>query len=172
MNKSYVVEPIEFCFNDDIFNGIYGGIESKNIIDDLELAYKYAFDQNIPSGYKVWSDFIEEQRALLRLNDKFQEAYHFVREYAEGEQAKNSSKWIDYRKKKIKKNNTRKDDFIFSEAREDAFSVLNTVAINRYLDNFIKDEILEDIFLFYKCGGWPCGLRKNNILVFDPKVLD
>ena len=78
---------------------------------------------------------------------------------------------MEYRKRKIKKTNSEYDDFLFSEARQDAFSVLALVCINRYLDNAIKDDFLERVYGLYKIGGWGCGMKKEQFLLFDPKAI-
>ncbi|NXZ86499.1 hypothetical protein HZI30_06055 [Serratia fonticola] len=172
MEQRYIIEPIEFAFTNDLFKGLSEAISQKVIIiNNFDDAYKYAFEQNLPSGYKVWNDTIEQCRKSLRKNKKFQEAYDFVTGNLESLQVKNASSLIEFRKKKIKKTNTAHDNFIFSEAKEDAFFVLSTVAINRYLDNFIKDAFLEDIYALYKAGAWPCGMKGSVILVFDPASL-
>ncbi|CNE02156.1 Uncharacterised protein [Yersinia nurmii] len=172
MDQRYIIEPIEFAFTNDLFKGLSEAISQKVIvINNVDDAYKYAFEQNLPSGYKVWNDTIEQYRKSLRKNKKFQEAYDFVNGNLESLQVKNASLLIEFRKKKIKKTNTAHADFIFSEVKEDAFFVLSTVAINRYLDNFIKDAFLEDIYALYKAGAWPCGMKGSIILVFDPASL-
>ncbi|EDS4738598.1 hypothetical protein MKU92_004610 [Salmonella enterica] len=172
MNKAYVIEPISFMYTDEFFSGL-SVIPDVNYIvtNSITDAWNYAFEQNLSAGFKIWSDVIEELRSSLMGNVMYQEAYDFINEYGKALQAENSSIFINYRKKKIKKINNKYDDFIFSEAREDAFFVLSTVAINRYLDNFIKAPFLEDVFKIYRAGGWPCGLKEKNILVFDPIVL-
>lgn len=172
MDKNYIIEPIEFLFTNVLFKGLSEAISQKVIvINNVDDAYKYAFEQNLPLGYKVWSATIEQCRNYLRKNNKFQEAHDFVNGNLESLQVKNASLLINFRKKKINKTNTTHDDFIFSEAKEDAFFVLSTVAINRYLDNFIKDPFLEDIYALYKAGTWPCGMKGNIILIFDPACL-
>jgi hypothetical protein len=169
MDQTYIIEPVEFAFTNRLFKG---GLEDINqkvlVINNVEDAFKYAFKQNLPSGYKVWNDLIEQSRNFLRRNKKFEEADEFVTNKLETLQTKNASSLIEFRKKKIKKTNTAYDDFVFSEAKEDALFVLSTVAINRYLNNFIKDPFLEDIFAIYKAGAWPCGMKENAFLIFDP----
>lgn len=172
MDQRYIIEPIEFAFTNDLFKGLSEAISQKVIvINNVDDACKYAFEQNLPSDYKVWNDTIEQCRKSLMKNKKFQEAYDFVNGNLESLQVKNASSLIEFRKKKIKKTNTAHDEFIFSEAKEDAFFVLSTVAINRYLDNFIKYAFLEDIYALYKVGAWPCGMKGSVILVFDPASL-
>lgn len=172
MDQKYIIEPIEYAFTNDLFKGLSKTIGQKIIvINNVDDAYKYAFEQNFPSGYKVWNDVIEQCRKSLRESKRFQEAFDFVNSNLKRLQIKNASSLIEFRKKKIKKTNTAHDDFIFSEAKEDAFFVLSTVAINRYLDDFMKDAFLEDIYALYKAGAWPCGMKGSVILVFDPASL-
>lgn len=173
MNETYVIEALEFIFTDSFFRGLHTNTGLKCIvIKDINDAWKYAFEQNLSSGFKVWNDIIELERSRLRSNDEFQEAYKFVSDYLKTLQVNHSSNFLEYRKKKIKKTNNKLDDFIFSDARDDSFFVLSTIAINRYLNNYIKDSFLEDVFKLYKLGGWPCGLKGHDILVFDPMVLN
>ena len=104
MEQRYIIAPIEFAFTNDLFKGLSEAISQKVIIiNNFDDAYKYAFEQNLPSGYKVWNDTIEQCRKSLRKNKKFQEAYDFVTGNLESLQVKNASSLIEFRKKKIKK---------------------------------------------------------------------
>jgi hypothetical protein len=75
----------------------------------------------------------------------------------------------DYRKKKLGRTNTRHDDFVFSDARQDAIEVLSTVAIARRIG--VDDPLPERIFAAYRAGGWPCGTSGTDLFVFNPRVL-
>ncbi|WP_235167045.1 hypothetical protein [Serratia fonticola] len=67
MDQRYIIEPIEFAFTNDLFKGLSEAISQKVIvINNVDDAYKYAFEQNLPSGYKVWNDTIEQCRKSLR----------------------------------------------------------------------------------------------------------
>ncbi|ELY6372377.1 hypothetical protein SNQ58_004263, partial [Cronobacter sakazakii] len=141
MNNEYVIEPLDFLFSDQLFKGV----DQKNLgnfllITRKEDAFMFAFEQNLPSGYKIWQDVLSEYEQKLRANTLFSSAQDFVSAELEKRQKQNGSLLLEYRKKKIKKTNSEYDDFLFSEARQDAFSVLSLVCINRYLDNEIKDD--------------------------------
>ncbi|ELY2785620.1 hypothetical protein SMC47_004241 [Cronobacter turicensis] len=131
----------------------------------------YAFEQNLPSGYKIWQDVLSEYEQKLRANSLFSRAQDFVSAELENRQKQNSSLLLEYRKRKIKKTNSEYDDFLFSEARQDAFSVLSLVCINRYLDNEIKDDFFERVYGLYKTGGWVCGMKKAHFLLFDSRSI-
>ncbi|GKX55775.1 hypothetical protein SOASR030_18870 [Leminorella grimontii] len=172
MDKIYTTEPIEFAFTENFFGGIPGSVDKHYvIINDINEAYKFAFEQNLPRGYKVWQDIIEQIRSSLRKNNKFQEADDSINALLAQLQSQNASSLIDYRKKKVKKINSKYDDFLFSEARNDAYFVLSTVAINRYLDNYITGSLLENVFKAYQLGGWPCGIKDESIVFFNPSSL-
>lgn len=161
MNLKYIIEPIEFLFGSEIFKGLTESAGKGFIlIEKITDAYKYAFEQQLPPGYKVWTDVVENYRSTLRSNVKFDEAYEFINHELISLQEKNKESLLEYRKKKVKKINTAYDDFKFPEAMQDAFFVLSTVAIRRYLDNSKKENDLEVIFSIYKAGGWPCGMKK------------
>ncbi|EJO9495228.1 hypothetical protein NT688_004343, partial [Cronobacter sakazakii] len=154
MNNEYVIEPLDFLFSDQLFKGV----DQKNLgnfllITRKEDAFMFAFEQNLPSGYKIWQDVLSEYEQKLRANTLFSSAQDFVSAELEKRQKQNGSLLLEYRKKKIKKTNSEYDDFLFSEARQDAFSVLSLVCINRYLDNEIKDDFFERVYGLYKIGG-------------------
>ncbi|ELY4035194.1 hypothetical protein [Cronobacter sakazakii] len=172
MNNEYVIEPLDFLFSDQLFKGV----DQKNpgnflLITRKEDAFMFAFEQNLPSGYKIWQDVLSEYEQKLRANTLFSSAQDFVSAELEKRQKQNGSLLLEYRKKKIKKTNSEYDDFLFSEARQDAFSVLSLVCINRYLDNEIKDDFFERVYGLYKIGGWVCGMKKEQFLLFDPKAI-
>ncbi|WP_234006293.1 hypothetical protein [Cronobacter sakazakii] len=151
MNNEYVIEPLDFLFSDQLFKGV----DQKNLgnfllITRKEDAFMFAFEQNLPSGYKIWQDVLSEYEQKLRANTLFSSAQDFVSAELEKRQKQNGSLLLEYRKKKIKKTNSEYDDFLFSEARQDAFSVLSLVCINRYLDNEIKDDFLREYMAFIR----------------------
>jgi hypothetical protein len=171
MNENYL-EPVEFIFNPVFLSGFERlVIENTVVIDNLDMALRYAFDQEIDPEAKIWSDLISDIRSKLRFDSNFQEANETVERRVIDLQNQHSFEMKNYRMKKIKKINTQYDDFLFSDAREDAFSVLSTVAIGRCLGGGVYDSLLERIFSVYKEGGWPCGMSGNDLLVFNPRVL-
>ncbi|ELY3838931.1 hypothetical protein SMX93_004278 [Cronobacter turicensis] len=172
MNNEYILEPLDFLFSKQLFKGV----DEQNLIDFLlvkrrEDAFLFAFEQNLPSGYKIWQDVLSEYEQKLRANSLFSSAQDFVSAELENRQKQNSSLLLEYRKKKIKKTNSEYDDFLFSEARQDAFFVLSLVCINRYLDNEIKDDFFERVYSLYNIGGWVCGMKKEQFLLFDPRSI-
>ncbi|ELQ6223049.1 hypothetical protein R2320_004384, partial [Cronobacter turicensis] len=167
MNNEFILEPLDFLFSEQLFKGV----DEQNLSDFLlvksrEDAFMYAFEQNLPSGYKIWQDVLSEYEQKLRANSLFSRAQDFVSAELENRQKQNSSLLLEYRKRKIKKTNSEYDDFLFSEARQDAFSVLSLVCINRYLDNEIKDDFFERVYGLYKLGGWVCGVKEEQLLLF------
>lgn len=157
MNETYVIEPLEFIFTDSFFRGLHTNTGLKCIvIKDINDAWKYAFEQNLSSGFKVWNDIIELERSRLRSNDEFQEAYKFVSDYLKTLQVNHSSNFLEYRKKN-KKQIINLMTLFFPMLEMILFFVLSTIAINRYLNNYIKDSFLEDVFKLYKLGGGRVG---------------
>ncbi|WP_326899404.1 hypothetical protein P8F81_14545 [Kosakonia cowanii] len=172
MNNSYIFEPIDFLFAGSLFKGFsVGAAEDILLLDTLTDAYRFAFGQDLPPPYTVWNDIIENFRNQLRGDDKFDDAEKVINEYLGEQQAQHADQLIEYRKKRIRKNNTQYDDFVFSDAREDAYFVLSTVAINRLLGDCLRNGLLEKIFACYKRGGWPCGVKGQQLIVFNPSVL-
>ncbi len=99
-----VMEPVEFIFTDKFFKELNGVFEFDTIIiREIDKAFESAFDQELPKGYVVWLDIIENYRRKLRGNADFDKAYEAVSNYLETLQVNHSSDLLDYRKKKIKK---------------------------------------------------------------------
>jgi len=172
MKNSYIFEPIDFLFSGSLFKGF--SVEAAQdvlLLDTLPEAYRFAFEQDLPSPYTVWNDIIENFRSQLRSDGKFDDAEKVINKYLGEQQALYAGQLIEYRKKRIRKNNTQYDDFLFSDAREDAYFVLSTVTINRLLGDCFRNGLLEKIFACYKRGGWPCGVKGQQLIVFNPSVL-
>ncbi|WP_234013925.1 hypothetical protein [Cronobacter dublinensis] len=170
MNNKYVLEPLYFLFSDQLFKGVDKKTTSGFLLVNCkEDAFIFAFEQNLPPSYKIWQDVVSIYEQKLRLNGSFAVAQAFVSNELEQRQKQNSSLVLEYRKKKIKKTNSEYDDFIFSEARQDAFAILSLVCINRYLDSPVKDGFFEKVYDLYKIGGWVCGMKKDQFLLFNPK---
>ena len=173
MTHNNYLEPINFIYSDDFFKGFeHLTLENVKVIKSLSDAMELAFEQLLPKNSIVWSDFIDEIRLQLRNNSQFKEAQQIVDDYALLQQSENKKEYVEYRKKILKKENTKYDDFVYSEAKEHASHVLITLAIQRYLNETPCNSILEDLFTIIKQGGWPCGISRNNtIYVFNPKNL-
>ncbi|MGJ0524430.1 hypothetical protein ACR42A_12855 [Burkholderia gladioli] len=169
MNPQRATEALAFAFTPALFKGLSGQVPPRAIvIGDLALAFEAAFEQNLPVGQAVWLDVVENWRGRLREHAQFDEAHEFVGDRLGELQQQHASAQLDYRKKKVKKVNTARDDFQFSDAREDAYFVLSTIAIHRYLDDFLGEPFFEDVFALYRAGGWPCGMKDDQLMVFDP----
>ena len=172
MNTNYVFEPIDFILTNSFFKGLSAeDVKSYVITDTLRDACEFACEKNLPAPYKVCEDVIENNIKDLRVHDKFDDAEEVVNEYLANLQIQHAGVLLEHRKKKVKKLNSGYDDFLFSDAREDAFFVLSTVAIHRFLDNPLRNSLLAEIFDCYKKGGWPCGLKGHDLIVFDPSAL-
>lgn len=170
MGSYFVEEPLELLFSNEIFSGISERINAPYIlVSNLNDAFRIAFDQNPPAGFKIWKDVVENHRKEMRNDSKFSEADEFVSKLLEEHHDKHKKNTLTYRKMKIKKTNTAYDDFIFSDAREDAIFALGTVSISRYLGE--KSELMDWIFEIYKKGGWVCGMKNKKLAVFNPDVL-
>lgn len=172
MENSAIGEPLEFIFSGKLFIGLSGNVNNKDIvITSEEDAFSFAFQQDVPAGYSVWIDHLENKRKELRRHSDFNAVEEFVTQELVKLQTNHSALQLEYRKKKVKKTNTPLDDFMFSEARENAFFVLSVVAINRGLSSSSPDDFIEKLFDYYKLGGWPCGKKDQSIIVFDPASL-
>ncbi|EOC0004394.1 hypothetical protein ACI0X4_004308 [Cronobacter turicensis] len=104
MNNEYILEPLDFLFSEQLFKGV----DERNLSDFLfvksrEDAFMYAFEQNLPSGYKIWQNVLSEYEQKLRANSLFSSAQGFVSAELENRQNQNSSLLLKYRKRKIKK---------------------------------------------------------------------
>ncbi|MDE9430674.1 hypothetical protein KKI99_20025, partial [Xenorhabdus bovienii] len=59
VNKKFVTEPMRFLFLDDLLSG-KGKLSSDVILlEDKDKSLKLSFSQDLPDGYLVWQDLIE-----------------------------------------------------------------------------------------------------------------
>jgi hypothetical protein len=131
-------------------------------------ARELAFGQAVPPDYRIWLDIIENVRAILREHPGFDAAHVLVGEYLDAAQRSHAADRAAYRRKRIRKENTPFEDFLFSDARDDACFALSIIAIYRALGGDARASLLDDIYAIYQDGGWPCGMKGNRIVVFDP----
>lgn len=168
MDKEFILEPLRLYTSGNLF---HGGEKSKidgvELISDLEKSMHLAYEQNIGPTYLVWQDAIENEVSKLR-TDKFKEAELYLAcmdEHIVNHQ-KNIS--MEYRKKKIKKQNTKFDDF-YINVIDDVYYQLKMTSISRFIN---KNELFERIFNVYKNGFFPCGIKTNQTLIaLDPLYL-
>ncbi|MDE9430514.1 hypothetical protein [Xenorhabdus bovienii] len=132
LNKKFVTEPMRFLFLDDLLSG-KGQLSSDVILlEDKDKSLKLSFSQDLPDGYLVWQDLIENNAGELSLEDNYSEAEDYLEDIDEEYGDLQEEKIFSYRKSKIKKINTEYDDFYF-EIFDDIYYQLKMLSIQRYI---------------------------------------
>ena len=169
----FIIEPMLFLQSDRIFldSGTFEIKFSFEVINDLELAEKLSIDQVLPKGYLVWQDAIDNSISKFRLSEKYSDAENFIAESEEIFSIYQKQKSLEYRKSKIKKNNTRYDDFFMSVIGESYYH-MKMLSIRRFIIGYDESDLLEKMYAIYTCGLYPCGLKKDGaIIAFNPESL-
>ncbi|MDE9430678.1 hypothetical protein KKI99_20045, partial [Xenorhabdus bovienii] len=81
--------------------------------EDKDKSLKLSFSQDLPDGYLVWQDLIENNVGEFSLEDNYSEAEDYLEDIDEEYGDLQEEKILSYRKSKIKKINTEYDDFYF-----------------------------------------------------------
>ncbi len=172
MNPTRATEALDLPFRPAFLRGLQQALPSVRIVHDLELANALAFSQHVRPGYRIWQDVSENWRGALRGHPRFDEARQFASAHLARHAAARSNDVVAYRKKRVRKQASAWDDFVFSDAGEDALHVITSVAINRYLDDYAADPFFDTVFDICRLGGWPCGMTADGACVaFDPATL-
>ncbi|MEQ1963127.1 hypothetical protein ABLB69_08120 [Xenorhabdus khoisanae] len=171
VNKNFVTEPMRFLFLDDLLSG-KGKLSSDVILlEEKDKSLKLSFSQDLPDGYLVWQDLIENNVGEFSLEDNYSEAEDYLEGIDEEYGDLQEEKILTYRKSKIKKINTEYDDFYF-EILDDIYYQLKMLSIQRYLLGTKSESLLEKMFNIYKEGFYPCGMTKDKkIVAFNPQIL-
>ncbi|ELY5817313.1 hypothetical protein SNN51_004247 [Cronobacter turicensis] len=104
MNNEYILESLDFLLSEQLFKGVdEQNLSGFLLVKRREDAFMFAFEQNLPSGYKIWQDVLSEYEQKLRSNILFSSAQDFVSAELENRQKQNSSLLLEYRKRKIEK---------------------------------------------------------------------
>ncbi|SHO59241.1 hypothetical protein [Vibrio quintilis] len=175
--KEFILEPALFIDCDKYMSGAKKIITNIEVIDDQHLALQLLFEQEVPNGYGIWSDFFSDlvSSIILDKNYKFfqEEITNEVR-LIKGNNSKNS---IRERMKylKLKKQGLIKDESyreFLDEISDECSYMLSMISLNRYINDFVEDSIFEKIFEIFKSGMIPCGINKDNkIVVFNPSLM-
>ncbi|PHM40341.1 hypothetical protein [Xenorhabdus miraniensis] len=171
VNKKFVIEPMSFLFSDDLLSGsgeLYSGVI---LLEEKDKSLKLSLSQDLPDGYLVWQDLIENSVGEFSLEDNYSEAEDYLEDIDEEYGDLQEEKILNYRKAKIKKTNTEYDDFYF-EILDEVYYQLKMLSIQRYILGHKKESLLEKMFDIYKEGFYPCGMTKDKkIVAFNPMVL-
>ncbi|KVM59988.1 hypothetical protein WJ59_31215 [Burkholderia gladioli] len=172
MSEDEAVEVLRLPASDTLFAGLPdAAVAGAIVIAELDRAFLLAFEQSLPEGYRVWLDAIEQCRARLRRHPRFDAAQAYVERWMLDCQRRQAGERIEHRKRRLAGSNTPRDDFRWSEAREDAMFVLATLAIHRWL-GLPAERWLDGVLQAYRLGGWPCGLHEDGrLVIFDPASL-
>ncbi|MCC8466697.1 hypothetical protein [Photorhabdus bodei] len=170
-NKKFITEPMSFLFSDNLLSGGVKAPSDIILLEDKDKSLRLSLSQDLPDGYLVWQDLIENSVGEFSLKDNYSEAEDYLEDIDEEYSDLQEEKTLIYRKSKIKKTNTEYDDFYF-EILDEVYYQLKMLSIQRYILGEQKESILEKIFEIYKEGLYPCGMTKDEkIVAFNPMIL-
>lgn len=145
--------------------------QNVEIIRDLRRAMFLENDQDLPVGYRIWSDALTGAVAPFFTTAKAREGREIIDARAEEIWASKGNFELELKKKRIKKTITEHEEFWLTVAY-DILETLKSVALARYIGGTLQSKFLEDTYATLQAGFFPCGLRADNgIVAFDPSVL-
>lgn len=173
MITEFFLEPIRFFNNADLLDGKNSEILPHDIelVTDLDFAMTLENSQDPPKGYKIWHDEISGAIAPVYSSPIGREGRVMIDKEADQAWANLGDFEIELRKKKIRKTITVSEEFWLTVAY-DILENLKNIALGRYVNGQDGVKLLENIFLIYRSGFYPCGIKFNNKLTaFDVRVL-
>ncbi|OCQ54677.1 hypothetical protein Ppb6_00041 [Photorhabdus australis subsp. thailandensis] len=170
-NKKFITEPMSFLFSDNLLSGGVKAPYDIILLENKDKSLRLSLSQDLPDGYLVWQDLIENSVGEFSLEDNYSEAEDYLEDIDEEYSDLQEEKTLIYRKSKIKKTNTEYDDFYF-EILDEVYYQLKMLSIQRYILGYQKKSLLENMFEIYKEGLYPCGMTKDKkIVAFNPMIL-
>ncbi|WP_380184778.1 hypothetical protein [Kalamiella sp. sgz302252] len=172
---NFFMEPALFADNAVFLSGNKSDIIGYPSIANKDEALSLLFDQDVPEGYFIWSDFFSSKISDLLLHEDYRESQDEIRKNLlvnNNERVKDSirkRKAFLVKKKNGLVENENYEGFI-KDVSDESIYMLNMVATQRYIYGEIKESFLEQVFSIYKHGVMPCGIlkEKEKIVVFNP----
>ena len=170
VDADFIFQPVRFILSEDFLSGCDGEKvpDFVEIIKEKKSALEISISQNLPQGFKVWQDSIDNAVSEFRMEKGFHEGEVFLESADSDFESYQKKISLSYRKAKIKKNNTEYDDFYFNVLGESYYQ-LKMVSLQRYVKGYIEDSFLERLFFCYSAGLYPCGIKNNKkISAYNP----
>lgn len=170
LDADFIFQPINFILSEGFLSGCDGeGIpKGVEIIKDKKLALDLSTSQNLPQGFNIWQDAIDNAVGEFRTEKGFHEGEIFLEQADSDFESYQKKISLNYRKSKIKKTNTEYDDFYFN-VLDQSYYQLKMLSLQRYVKGYVEDGLLERLFVFYFAGLYPCGIKSNKkISVYNP----
>lgn len=159
-NTNLVEEVIEFVESGEFFCKPYkGSLENIIVENDFEKAKEFAWTQNLPNCPLAWADIREQEMSEVMgvrysLSD-FDEADAALGELVD--------QFGDVLSKRIKGD--------YEELLDEIMGDMYNAAYCRAVKG-VSDNLLEQLFMIYKNGGWPCGWEGDypdgKLIVYIP----
>lgn len=166
-----MIEPIRFFGSADLLGGKHPQDLPANavIVRDLDQAMMLENEQDLPPGYLIWRDQIEQALAEFVTTPQADEAAERIEAAALQQWQAMGEFERELKKKKLRKTITLAEEFWLTVAY-DILETLKSVALSRHATGGVP--LFEDIFAVFKAGFYPCGLTQDRrIVAFDPRVL-
>lgn len=142
------------------------------MVDDLDRAMTLENEQDLPRGYRIWSDALSNAVAPFFTSDQGREGRALIEEKAEEAWASRGNFELELKKKRIRKAITEREEFWLTVAY-DVLETLKAVSLARFVGGVTQSPFLEDVYAVYKAGFYPCGLKgKGKIVAFDVRTLN
>lgn len=173
MTAEFFLEPIRFFNNAGLLGGKNSEILPRDVelITDLDLAMTLENSQDPPKGYKIWRDEISGAIAPFYISQIGREGRFIIDREADQAWLNLGNFEIELKKKKIRKTITVSEEFWLTTAY-DILETLKYIALGRYINGQDGVKLLENIFLIYRSGFYPCGIKLDNKLTaFDVRTL-
>lgn len=169
------LEPVLFVESEKYLSGANKNLPNYEYINDVTLALKLFFEQNIPSGFAVWNDFWIKHTSYILNNPQYKDAFNEISKNLNKTTPNSQKKAIKERLIYLKMNKrglVNSEYYNFKEKiKDDVYDILQTISIQRFIFEH-KDSKLEEIFNLLKEGYFVCGVKNDSRLVlFNPNNL-
>lgn len=161
-NTKLFEEPIELIFSEKLLFGS----ELENILLDVNEVVKQFFENDEFSIINL----VEEEISKFIFHPEYKLYKEMIDDLLMENHDKLDKKYLIYRKAKIRKENTKYDDFFFS-VFDEVYDNLRVIALHRAIYGIDKNSNLEKMFLIYKQGNLPYKFENSEFHIFNPAIL-
>lgn len=172
-DPEFVLAPVKLFATDRLLSAARPDLlpDNAEITQDLDRAMLLENGQDLPEGYRIWSDVLSGASAAFFSRPEGREGREMIEAEAQTAWEARDEFERALRIKRIRKAITPFEEFWLTVAY-DLLECLKSVALGRYVLGRENAPVLESALSVLEAGFYPCGWHVDGrIVAFDPRSL-
>lgn len=173
LDSEFVLAPVRLFTSDSLLSAARPDLLPDNveITDDLDRAMLLENGQDLPEGYRIWSDVLSSATSAFYSTPEGREGRQMIETEAQRAWEARGEFERALRIKRIRKTITPFEEFWLTVAY-DLLELLKSVSLGRYILGGENAPALEAALAVLEAGFYPCGWHgEGRVVALDPRSL-